>query len=74
MKTFDKSQRESLLSKLKDSQDKRCISIQKNGKGFVQVCGTVYEGRIRSVYGNRKVESYYSDYNCPKLETLVTIR
>tara|TARA_R110000803_G_scaffold16621_1_gene45665 strand:+ start:16692 stop:16898 length:207 start_codon:yes stop_codon:yes gene_type:complete len=28
MKTFDKSQRESLLSKLKDSQDKRCISIQ----------------------------------------------
>lgn len=54
--------------------EKLIEGTQKNGKGFVQVCGTVYEGRIRSVYGNRKVESYYSDYNCPKLETLVTIR
>tara|TARA_R110000868_G_C10673624_1_gene746853 strand:- start:350 stop:634 length:285 start_codon:yes stop_codon:yes gene_type:complete len=47
---------------------------QKNGKGFVQVCGTVYEGKIRSSYGNRKVEAHYSDYNCPKIETLVTVR
>ena len=47
---------------------------QKNGKGFVNVCGTVYEGKIVSSYGNRKVESYYSNYNCPKLETLVSVR
>jgi hypothetical protein len=48
----------------------------KNGKGFVQVCGTVYEGKIRSSYGNRsrKFQSHYVDYNCPKLETLVAVR
>jgi len=28
MKTFNKSQRQSLLSKLKDAQDKRCIAVQ----------------------------------------------
>ena len=28
MKEFNKSERESLLSKLKDAQDKKCISIQ----------------------------------------------
>ena len=28
MKTFNKSQRESLLSKLKDSQDKKIIAVQ----------------------------------------------
>ena len=47
---------------------------QKNGKEFIQVCGTVYEGKIKSSYGNRKVESHYNDYNCPKLETLVSTR
>ncbi len=46
----------------------------KNGKGFVQVCGTVYAGRIRSQYGNRTITPRYSDYNCPKLETFVTVR
>ena len=47
---------------------------QKNGKEFFQVCGTVYEGKIKSLYGNRKVESRYSDTNCPKIDSLVTIR
>ncbi len=28
MKTFNKSERELLLSKLKDAQDKKCISVQ----------------------------------------------
>jgi hypothetical protein len=54
--------------------EKLIQGTQKNGKGFVQVCGTVYEGKIRSSYGKRKVESHYSDHSCPKLETLVTVR
>jgi hypothetical protein len=48
--------------------------FQKNGKGFFQICGTVYEGKIKDVNGNRKIESYYSNSNYAKLETLVTIR
>jgi len=47
---------------------------QKNGKPFVQVCGTIYEGKIKSHYGNRKIQSHYNDDNCPKSETLVTVR
>ena len=54
--------------------EKLIEGTQKNGKVFVQVCGTVYEAKIRSSCGNRKVESHYSAYNCPKLETLVTVR
>jgi hypothetical protein len=47
---------------------------QKNGKKFVQVCGIVYEGKIKNSNGSRKTESFYSDNNYPKLETLVTVR
>lgn len=47
---------------------------QKNGKGFIQVCGTIYSGKVRSSQGNRKIESRYSDYNKPKLDTFVTVR
>lgn len=54
--------------------EKLVKGTQKNGKEFIQVCGTVYEGKIKSSQGNRKVESHYSDSNCPKLESLVTIR
>ena len=54
--------------------EKLIEGTQKNGKGFVNVCGTIYEGKIKSKYGNRKIESDYCDYNYPKLETLVTIR
>ncbi len=48
----------------------------KNGKGIIRVCGTVYATVIKGGYGyrSRKVESHYSDYNTPKLETIVTVR
>lgn len=48
--------------------------VQKNGIPYVNVCGTVYAGRIRSRYGNRPIHSYYSTHNCPKLETWVNVR
>ena len=48
---------------------------QKNGVPYVNVCGTVYAGRIRSrYYGNRPIHSYYATHNCPKLQTWVTVR
>ena len=47
---------------------------QKNGKEYVNVCGTVYSGFVRSSYGNRPVHPHYCDYNCPKLDTWVTVR
>jgi len=46
----------------------------KNGKGFVQVCGTVYGGTVKSQYGKRRIQPRYCDYNCPKLETFVIVR
>ena len=54
--------------------EKLIEGTQKNGKVFIQVCGTVYEGKIKSPHGNRKILAHYSDYNTPKAETLVTIR
>lgn len=58
--------------------EKLIEGTQKNGKGFIQVCGTVYAGKTKARYGTRRVqkwESYYSDNQFrPKLETWVTVR
>jgi hypothetical protein len=56
--------------------EKLIQGTQKNGKGFVNVCGTIYKGNIKagSGYKSRIIESRYCDYNSPKLETKVLTR
>jgi len=49
--------------------------VQGNGKGFIQVCGTVYGAVIkRRGYKSNVIESHYNDCNRPKLQTKVTVR
>ena len=56
--------------------EKLIPGTQKNGKGFVNVCGMVYKGTIKATYCCRKriIKPYYSNHNCPKLETFVNVR
>lgn len=55
--------------------EKLVYGVQKNGKEYVNVQGTVYECVVKSrKYGTRFVESHWREYDCPKLDTWVSVR